>query len=145
MIKRSLWTLLVVILAAGSGCQHHNLANSCGSGCPSGACATGMCGGGGCPSGACGIAGHGGPAMGGGQMARCGNPGCNGQCGSPGCLAAARAHMMAGRPPRVGQVPHHHNPANITPGPQSGSFAYPYYTTLGPRDFLMNNPPSIGR
>jgi hypothetical protein len=24
------------------------------------------------------------------------------------------------------------------------SYAYPYYTTRGPRDFLMKNPPSIG-
>jgi hypothetical protein len=23
--------------------------------------------------------------------------------------------------------------------------AYPYYTTRGPRDFLLDNPPSIGR
>jgi hypothetical protein len=29
--------------------------------------------------------------------------------------------------------------------PQSaGAVAYPYYTTRGPRDFLINNPPSIG-
>ena len=31
------------------------------------------------------------------------------------------------------------------PGPPSASVAYPYYTVRGPRDFLMNNPPSIGR
>ena len=30
-------------------------------------------------------------------------------------------------------------------GPPSASVAYPYYTVRGPRDFLMNNPPSIGR
>ncbi len=29
-------------------------------------------------------------------------------------------------------------------GPQTGQYAYPYYTTRGPRDFLRNNPPSIG-
>jgi hypothetical protein len=28
------------------------------------------------------------------------------------------------------------------PGP---TVAYPYYTTRGPRDFLLDNPPSIGR
>ena len=33
----------------------------------------------------------------------------------------------------------------FTPGPPSGQTAYPYYTTRGPRDFLMANPPSIGR
>ena len=30
-------------------------------------------------------------------------------------------------------------------GPPSAAVAYPYYTVRGPRDFLMNNPPSIGR
>ena len=29
-------------------------------------------------------------------------------------------------------------------GPPSAHVAYPYYTTRGPRDFLINNPPSIG-
>ena len=33
---------------------------------------------------------------------------------------------------------------NFTPGPPTGQVAYPYYTTRGPRDFLMANPPSIG-
>ncbi|MEZ6103396.1 MAG: hypothetical protein R3E01_31010 [Pirellulaceae bacterium] len=30
------------------------------------------------------------------------------------------------------------------PGPSSGAVTYPYYTTRGPRDFLMSNPGSIG-
>jgi hypothetical protein len=29
-------------------------------------------------------------------------------------------------------------------GPPVGQTAYPYYTTRGPRDFLLNNPPHIG-
>jgi hypothetical protein len=29
-------------------------------------------------------------------------------------------------------------------GPPSATYGYPYYTTRAPRDFLMNNPPSIG-
>ena len=29
-------------------------------------------------------------------------------------------------------------------GPTQGSVQYPYYTTRGPRDFLLANPPSIG-
>lgn len=33
---------------------------------------------------------------------------------------------------------------NFNPGPPGGQVAYPYYTTRGPRDFLMCNPPSIG-
>jgi hypothetical protein len=30
-------------------------------------------------------------------------------------------------------------------GPPTAHVAYPYYTTRGPRDFLINNPPTIGR
>lgn len=33
---------------------------------------------------------------------------------------------------------------NFNSGPPTGQVAYPYYTTRGPRDFLMCNPPSIG-
>ena len=33
---------------------------------------------------------------------------------------------------------------NFAPGPPTGQVAYPYYTVRGPRDFLLNNPPSIG-
>jgi hypothetical protein len=33
---------------------------------------------------------------------------------------------------------------NFAPGPPTGQTAYPYYTVRGPRDFLLNNPPSIG-
>ena len=29
-------------------------------------------------------------------------------------------------------------------GPPTGAVAYPYYTNRGPRDFLADNPPSIG-
>ncbi len=30
-------------------------------------------------------------------------------------------------------------------GVQTAAVAYPYYTNRGPRDFLSNNPPTIGR
>lgn len=30
-------------------------------------------------------------------------------------------------------------------GPQTAAVGYPYYTLRGPRDFLVDNPPSIGR
>ncbi len=33
---------------------------------------------------------------------------------------------------------------NFTPGPPVAQAAYPYYTLRGPRDFLLDNPPSIG-
>ena len=35
-------------------------------------------------------------------------------------------------------------PQMFNSGPPTGQVAYPYYTTRGPRDFLMRNPPSIG-
>ncbi len=36
-------------------------------------------------------------------------------------------------------------PGAGTPGPAAAQVAYPYYTVRGPRDFLLNNPPTIGR
>jgi hypothetical protein len=36
---------------------------------------------------------------------------------------------------------HHYN---FQPGPPVAQTAYPYYTLRGPRDFLLDNPPSIG-
>jgi hypothetical protein len=33
---------------------------------------------------------------------------------------------------------------NFNPGPPVAQTAYPYYTLRGPRDYLLNNPPSIG-
>ena len=36
--------------------------------------------------------------------------------------------------------------AEVAPaGPPTAAYAYPYYTLHGPRDFLLNNPPSLGR
>ena len=35
-------------------------------------------------------------------------------------------------------------PPAYNPGPPTPAVTYPYYTTRGPRDFLMDNPPSIG-
>jgi hypothetical protein len=50
------------------------------------------------------------------------------------------AHMTPG-------YPHHHfHREYVGPqGPPSAHVAYPYYTIRGPRDFLLDNPPSIGR
>ena len=52
--------------------------------------------------------------------------------------------LVTGAHPYGGVIPHT-NPAYGSP--QSGiapQYAYPYYTTRGPRDFLRDNPPSIG-
>jgi hypothetical protein len=40
---------------------------------------------------------------------------------------------------------HNHGQQQINPGPPTAAVAYPYYTHRGPRDFLLDNPPSIGR
>lgn len=75
-----------------------------------------------------------------------------GGCGKRGCGAGklcgkcTKLLQAAGLGhPYGGAVPHT-NPA-AGQQPQSGiapQYAYPYYTTRGPRDFLRDNPPSIG-
>jgi hypothetical protein len=47
----------------------------------------------------------------------------------------------------VGHLGHHHQSREYTgpQGPATAQVGYPYYTTRGPRDFLVDNPPSIGR
>ena len=39
---------------------------------------------------------------------------------------------------------HHYRPETEPAGGPVGLYAYPYYTIRGPRDFLVDNPPSIG-
>jgi hypothetical protein len=48
---------------------------------------------------------------------------------------------------RTPGYPHHHLQREYVgpPGPPTAQVSYPYYTVRGPRDFLMDNPPSIGR
>ncbi|MEX2174295.1 MAG: hypothetical protein WD872_08030 [Pirellulaceae bacterium] len=43
--------------------------------------------------------------------------------------------------------PHHHQSREYAgpQGPSTAQVGYPYYTTRGPRDFLVDNPPTIGR
>jgi hypothetical protein len=42
--------------------------------------------------------------------------------------------------------PHAHHREYVGPqGPPAAQVGYPYYTIRGPRDFLIDNPPSIGR
>lgn len=76
--------------------------------------------------------------LGNGQIcSACGDPNC------PGCLGGgAFCHNVAtGFCPHAGGYPEY---PNFNQGPPTGQVAYPYYTTRGPRDFLRNNPPSIG-
>lgn len=66
----------------------------------------------------------------------CGGAGC-GACLGSGCVGA----LASGFCPHAAGYPESYN---FNPGPPTGQTAYPYYTTRGPRDFLQNNPPSIG-
>lgn len=75
--------------------------------------------------------------------------GCN-ECGH-GRHGGMAAHGGGGGigshgPRGTAGVPHHQTREYNGPaGPPTAQVAYPYYTTRGPRDFLQNNPPSIGR
>ncbi len=59
-----------------------------------------------------------------------------GMCGPGGAYGAGGPGGLAGL---HGQGP------QINPGAPSAQVAYPYYSHRGPRDFLLDNPPSIGR
>ena len=74
-----------------------------------------------------------------GSRARgCGMGGCGGPGGlCRGCLAGLGG---GGR----GAIPHRQPPMNPGAAGQSPTYAYPYYTTRAPRDFLDPNPPTIG-
>ena len=72
-------------------------------------------------------------------------PGCLGACGGgadagcqscsdDSCQSCGDAGCGAGRG----------GAEAFTPGPPTGAITYPYYTNRGPRDFLAENPPSIG-
>lgn len=53
--------------------------------------------------------------------------------------------LRSGAPQHVARMPHGPNAEMMgPPGPPTGTYAYPYYTVRAPRDFLLNNPPSIG-
>jgi hypothetical protein len=91
---------------------------------------------GGCYSGACGGFGHGG----------------HGRFGYGGHGAYGGAHQRGGHYGPMGGAhrtpgyPYaHHREYQGPQGPPTAQVAYPYYTTRGPRDFLLDNPPSIGR
>ena len=77
----------------------------------------------------------------------CGLGGGCGACSACGGRGCGLCQRVAGRLAAGGCCPHSGGyPAsyNFTPGPQSGQTAYPYYTTRGPRDFLMCNPAPLG-
>jgi hypothetical protein len=83
-------------------------------------------------------------------------PGClqrntcppDGQCGCGGTGHGGLLGALTGGP--ISQEIHasqgwrHQTPELGPPGPPSGTVGYPYYTLRGPRDFLADNPPSLG-
>jgi hypothetical protein len=92
----------------------------------------------------------------------CGSPKCNGSCGRGygisdcrgagcglhhcrSCLSRLHGHHGFGQnDPYGGEIPHTANPAGMGGNP-APTYAYPYYTTRGPRDFLSDGcgPPPI--
>ncbi len=144
---------LAGLMIASTGCLHHNTRSGC-STCASGGCETGACGGGcqsgafggGCNNGSCGQS----SGVLGKIGTMCGI--CSGGCRT-GCVTGPIGWQQGGlnysshlQPGLLG----HNAAANLnarpfTPGPPTAQVANPYYTIRGPRDFLAENPPSIGR
>jgi hypothetical protein len=67
--------------------------------------------------------------------------------GHPGRLFDGGWYGWKGSPHGTPGYPKHHfHREYVGPqGPPTAAVAYPYYTIRGPRDFLLDNPPSIGR
>ena len=81
-----------------------------------------------------------------------GGSGCHGiNLAKRGCDNCGHGHgarfAQGGNGPRGTPGVGHHQTReyNGPQGPPTAQVAYPYYTTRGPRDFLVDNPPSIGR
>ncbi len=143
-MKRTIFALLAAtVLATNAGCGmnwfpvHRSTCDSCGYG--NGSCGNGSCGSGSCGNGSCGNGQCGNSACGDGA---CGNGACgDGACGNGGC-----GNGILGN----GCMCHDDVPRGVggqylgSAGPPTGGVAYPYYTNRGPRDFFVNNPPSIG-
>lgn len=94
---------------------------------------------------------------GGGLFGKLGNHGCNHGCNngdcnvSTGCRTCGLGWQHGGLDYSEGLAtgnPLHAHAGRQSPevaGPPTAGVAYPYYTTRGPRDFLLCNPPTIGR
>ena len=70
-------------------------------------------------------------------------------CGGPGGLCSRCRARLAGGLGAGGSIPHrdptiHAGGGAAGPAGQIPTYAYPYYTTRAPRDFLDPNPPTIG-
>jgi hypothetical protein len=75
----------------------------------------------------------------------------NRACPTCGPLAAHRSHALAGSgcnprnsPDYVPYIAKDYHQQMEPAGPPTAANAYPYYTTRGPRDFLLSNPAPLG-
>lgn len=143
---------LAGLLCGATGCLHHHTrggGNACGTGT---SCGSPNCKG-------CGTAGGRGllgKLRSKGDACGCGVSGCQGGCGAAGrtgCVAGPIGWQQGGldysshlQPGVMGhQAAQQLQSQQFTPGPPSAQVGYPYYTVRGPRDFLLDNPPTIGR
>lgn len=119
MKARLLGALALLVLCAASGCNTVNLCDGCHGGRHGG---------------------HHGGRHGGHLLGRHGGHGFGHLGGGAG--GGGGSGVADGRDVNYG----HHFTRNYDgpPGPATAQVGYPYYTTRGPRDFLTNNPPSIG-
>ena len=145
------WLLLgtlVGLLGSTTGCLHHQTRGGCKS-CGTAACSTGACSTGSCSTGNCNTCSRDG-ILGKLRGESCGCSSCTGRTG---CVAGPLGWQQGGLDYsshlQPGVLGHHagQQMQNIpfTPGPPSAQVGYPYYTVRGPRDFLLDNPPTIGR
>lgn len=154
-MNRWLGVFSVILLAVTStGCLRHHTRNDCGQCSNANACNNGQCGG---SSGSCGDC-NGGGKVGlinriRGVKGGCQN-GCQGDCQGGSCQAGPLGWQRGGLNygSRLGNALPGNSAAgqqlNNTPftaGPPTGQVAYPYYSVRGPRDFFVNDPPTIGR
>ena len=72
------------------------------------------------------------------------NKNCNSCNGATGCRPCNLGWQRGGSDYQryLSSNQGHHAPPTAAAG---GQVAYPYYTNRGPRDFLVDNPPTIGR
>ncbi|HUG70205.1 MAG TPA: hypothetical protein VMM76_20820 [Pirellulaceae bacterium] len=138
-MRFALFGLAAAVMLAAAGCDHRNLAkNSCSS-CQSdsGGCA-GHEGHGGHGYAGYAHGGHGNGGHGNGGHAHGGHGSGSGGGGPIG------NYLGTPGPTPVGYLPQGYMMDAGPSGPPTATYGYPYYTTRAPRDFLMDNPPSIG-
>ncbi|MCD0460614.1 hypothetical protein U8335_07720 [Roseiconus lacunae] len=135
-MNRWMWIgTLAGLLLVSTGCLRHQTRKGCSNGtCQTGTCSTGTCSNGNCGSGLL------------GKLAGCNScgDGCRTGC-VPGKIGWQQGGLDYSSHLGPGHLGQRANAQTFTPGPPTGQVAYPYYTVRGPRDFLLNDPPTIGR